>query len=202
MDDRSDSAARDDGATFAPARVRSSRAPRILASVVVVAVGAMIAVGALDRGPDGDSAVVTPASEAPAATVRVQTAQSSRPPPRPTSRPLASAAGSPNGQIFDLDVRPAGSHLFIHGDVFSLEVSRVRVRLEDAAGHVAATRAVDLPGGSTAFLIGAVPRFDVHFFLPDEIQADGFVVSATALDGKGHRLATVEQRIPRAAVSM
>jgi len=202
MDDRSDSAARADGATFAPAQVRSSRAPRIVASVVVVAVGAMIAVGVLDREPDAGSVAVTPASEAPAATPRVQTAQSSRPPPRPTTAAQASGGGSTTGQIFDLDVRPAGSHLFIHGDVFSLEVARVRVRLEDAAGHVAATRAVDLPGGSTAFQIGAVPRFDVHFFLPDEVQADGFVVSATALDAKGHRLATVEQRIPRSDVSM
>jgi hypothetical protein len=67
---------------------------------------------------------------------------------------------------------------------------------------VAATRSVEVPGGSTAFLIGAVPRFDVHFFLPDEVQADGFVVSATALDAKGRRLSTVEQRIVRAAGSM
>src|SRR5689334_2186461 len=160
MDDRSDSAARDDGATFAPAQVRSSRAPRILASVVVVAVGAMVAVGALNRDPDAGSVAVTPPSEAPAATLRAQTARSSRPPPRPTAGPPASGGGSTSRQIFALDVRPAGSHLFIHGDVFSLEVARVRVKLEDAAGHVAATRAVDLPGGSTAFLIGAVPRFD------------------------------------------
>ena len=49
MDDRSDSAAREDGAVFAPARVRGSRSPRILASVVVIAVGALVAIGVLDR---------------------------------------------------------------------------------------------------------------------------------------------------------
>jgi hypothetical protein len=110
--------------------------------------------------------------------------------------------GTADGSVLALDVRPAGSHLFIHGDVFSLAVARVRVALADSAGHVAATQSVEVPGGSRAFLLGAVPRFDVHFFLPDEVQADGFVVSATAVDSKGNRLTTVEQRIVRAPVSM
>jgi hypothetical protein len=204
MDDRSDSADRDDGAVFAPARVRGSRGSRILVGVAVVLVGALVAIGVLDRQPESADVAVLPASDAPAppATIRPETARSSRPPPRASIGVPGSGTGSPTAQVFDFDVRPAGSHLFIHGDVFSLTVTRVRVRIEDSAGHVAATRAVDVPGGSRAFLIGAVPRFDVHFFLPDELQADGFVVSATALDAKGHRIVTLEQRVPRAAESM
>ena len=202
MDDRPDPAAREDGAVFAPARVRGSRRPRILASIVVIAVGALIAIGALDRQPDAGSVAVAPSSETPATTFRAEMARSSRPPPHGSVAPPGRVGGSPIGQVLDFDIRPAGSHLFIHGDVFSLDVTRVRVRIMDAAGHVAASRAVDIPGGSTAFLIGAVPRFDVHFFLPDEVQADGYVVSATALDSKGHRIVTLEQHVPRAPESM
>jgi hypothetical protein len=200
IDDRLDSA-RENDAVFAPARVSGSRSGRILAALAIVAIGSLIALDALDREPAGEVAVA-PASRAPAATPRAQTVRSSRPPPRASTPHPGDGTESTTGPDFDLDVRPAGSHLFIHGDVFSLAVSRVRVSLEDSAGHVAATRSVDVPGGSTAFLIGAVPRFDVHFFLPDEVQADGFVVSATALDAKGRRLSTVEQRILRAASSM
>ena len=159
----------------------------------MLAVGALIAVGALDkRAAPSDGVDVARVSDASAATLPAQTARSTRTPPR---APLA-APGSPES-VLVLDVRPAGSHLFIHGDVFSLAVTRVAVTIEDAAGRVAQTKAVDVPGGSTAFRLGAVPRFDVHFFLPDDIQADGFIVSATALDAGGHDLATLQQLVGR-----
>jgi hypothetical protein len=202
MHDGGDPAARNDDAVFAPTRVRGARGPRIVAAVVIAAVGGLVAIGALDREHPPEAVAVAPASIAPAATLRSQTARSSRPPP---SAALPTPRGSHDpalDAVFDLDVRPAGSHLFIHGDVFSLAVTRVRVTLEDAAGNVAQRTSVAVPGGSRSFLLGAVPRFDVHFFLPDEVQADGFVVSATALDAKGHRLATVETRIARAPESM
>jgi len=202
MDDRPDSTARDVGAVFVPTRVRGSHGGRILGSVVVVVAGALLALGALDRSPESSDVAVAPASQAPAATLRAQTARSSRPPPR-ASPPAEPGAHDPAlHAVFDFDVRPAGSHLFIHGDVFNLAVTHVRVTLEDAAGHVADRVSVEVPGGSRAFLLGAVPRFDVHFFLPDEVQADGYVVAATALDAKGHRLATLEQRVARAPESM
>ena len=202
MDDRPDPAAREDGAVFVPTRVRGARGGRILASVVVVVVGGLIALGALDGQPESSDVAVAPTSQAPAATLRAQAAQSSRPPPR-ASAPAHPGAHDPAlDAVFDFDVRPAGSHLFIHGDVFSLAVTHVRVTLEDPAGHVAERVSVEVPGGSRAFLLGAVPRFDVHFLLPDEVQADGYVIAATALDAKGHRLATLEQRIARAPESM
>src|SRR5262245_47521474 len=160
LDDRPTSAAREDGAVFAPTRVRSSRRQQVLASIVIVAVAALVAVGVLDRQPEHGDIAVAPVPAAPSATLPTKTARATRP-PRPSNGLPGIVTGQPGDQIFAFDVRPAGSHLFIHGDVFSLAVSRVRVTLEDAAGHVAARRAVDLPGGSTAFLIGAVPRFDV-----------------------------------------
>ena len=202
MDDRPDSTAREEGAVFVPTRVRGARGARILASVVIVAVGALIALGALDRPTESSDVAVAPASEAPAATLRAQTAESSRPRPRASAPAHRGTHDAARDAVFAFDVRPAGSHLFIHGDVFSLAVTHVRVTLEDPAGHVAERVSVEVPGGSRAFLLGAVPRFDVHFFLPDEVQADGYVIAATALDAKGHRLATLEQRIARAPESM
>ena len=204
LDDDHAPGAAEDGAIFAPIRVTGTRRPRILASLVIAAVGGLIAIGALDRGaPASPSSAVAAASKGPAATLVPQATRSSRPPPRPSLQvpgPFDGRAGA--AQLIDLDIRPAGSHLFIHGDVFSLDVARVTVRIEDSAGHVAATRSVDIPGGSTAFRIGSVPRFDVHFALADEIQADGYVVSATALDSAGHRLTTLLQLVARSPVSM
>ena len=202
LDDRLDSAAHEDGAVFAPARVRGTRSPRILASVALVALGALIAIGALDRQAEPGGTTAIAASPAPAATFRVQTARSSRPPPRASLGPPGITHGPAIDSVIRIDVRPAGSHLFIHGEVFSLAVARVSVMVEDSAGHVAARRAVEVPGGGAAFRLGSVPRFDVHFFLPDEVQADGFVVSATALDRAAHTLATMRELVARAQVSM
>src|SRR6185437_12960750 len=202
MDDRPDSTAREEGAVFVPTRVRGARGARILASVAIVAVGAVIALGALDGPAESSDVAVAPASQAPSATLGARTAESSHPRPRASAPAHPGTHDAALDAVFAFDVRPAGSHLFIHGDVFSLAVTHVRVTLEDAAGHVAERVSVEVPGGSRAFLLGAVPRFDVHFFLPDEVQADGYVVAATALDAKGHRLATLEQRVARAPESM
>ena len=202
MDDQPAPSASDDSAVFAPTRVGGARRSRVLASIVVVALGGLVAVGALDRGADQSGTSAITASHVPAATLRAQIPRSSRPPPRASLGAPGNAPGQAVDALLRIDVRPAGSHLFIHGDVFSLDVARVSVTVADSAGHVAATKAVEVPGGSTAFRLGAVPRFDVHFILADEVQADGFVVSATALDSAGHKLATLAESVARAQESM
>ena len=187
MDDQPRPDAAEDGAVFASVKVTGRRRPRILASVLVVAIGGLIAVGAFDRGV------------APPQAASVADATAAAKPPA-TARPTAQAFRSreaPAAQLMDLAIRPAGPDLFVHGDVFSLDVARVTIRLEDSSGDVAQTKSVDIPGGSTAFRIGAVPRFDVHFLLATEVQADGFMVSATALDAAGRSLTTLLQHIPR-----
>src|SRR5262245_55490716 len=106
MDDPSDSAARDDGATFAPVGVRASRRPRAPASVVVVAVAAMVALGVLHRGPDTRDTSVVPAASVASATVSApqrpmrDTGISTRFENDPTLSPEALS-----GQVLDLDVR-------------------------------------------------------------------------------------------------
>jgi hypothetical protein len=194
----------EDGAFFAPVRVNGARRPRILASLVVVAIGGLVAIGALERGAaPPQTATVANASAAPAASVPVPTPRSSRPRPQASGQAPGTVDGRGGDMRYiELAVRPAGSDLFIHGDVFSLDVARVTVRLEDSAGHVAATKAVDIPGGSTAFRIGAVPRFDVHFLLADKVQADGFMVSATALDSAGRKLTTLLQMVARSTAPL
>jgi hypothetical protein len=200
IEDQGERARRDAGAVFAPTRVRGARGPRILASVVVVALAGLIAVGAFDRllepTPADQQVALAAPTNAGVAAVPSPSHRDSRPPPH-GSRPSPIAIGGGLGPLIALDVRPAGSHLFVHGDVFALDIVRVRVKLTDAAGHVAARQAIDIPGGSRAFLLGAVPRFDAHFFLPDEVQADGYVVSATAIDAGGRALFTVSRSIAR-----
>ena len=193
------SGVREDGAVFAPVQVRKARSPRILASVAVVALGGLIAIGAFDRlNQPGSSNAEIAALPSAAAPVPTQATRSSRPPPR-GPRPISPGR---TGALIALDVRPAGSHLFVHGDVFALDIASIRVRLEDAAGHVAATKSIVIPGGSTAFLLGAVPRFDAHFFLPDEIQGDGYIVAATAIDKGGKAMFTITKSVARSTESM
>jgi hypothetical protein len=214
MDDDRDGGSREDGAVFAPTIVRQARGPRVLAALVAIALGGLIAIGALDRGSTPEMAAVPVATGGPTASLRAQTARSSRAPiasrlpttPQERSERMANGMEVPaspgNDDIMSVDIRPAGSHLFIHGDVFSLDVVRVAVSLEDALGHVAAHRTVDVPGGRTAFMLGAVHRFDVHFFLPDEVQADGFVISTTALDAHGNKIETLMQWVARSPEMM
>ena len=178
-DDRTPDAAAD-GAVFAPTRVETSQGHRILASIVLLALAGLIGIGALDRAAAPDFASIAIASQGPIPT------RSSPAASIPASVPFRKLVGP--AQYFELDIRPAGSDLFIHGDVFSIAVSRVTVRLQDSAGNVAATRSVDVPGGSTAFRIGAVPRFDVHFVYRGVSDAGRFVISVTAFDAGGHRL--------------
>jgi hypothetical protein len=199
LDDQPRPESTEGGAIFAPVRVRATRRPRIRALLVIVAVGGLVAIGALDRGAAAPgTATVADGTNRAAASVPTPAPHSTQPRPRASAQvPVTVDAPGDGARFVDLDVRPAGGDLFIHGDVFSLDVARVTVTLEDSAGNVAATRSVDIPGGSTAFRIGSVPRFDVHFTLADEVQAHGFMVSATAIDSAGRRLTTLLQLVAR-----
>src|SRR2546423_785836 len=75
----------------------------------------------------------------------------------------------------------------------------VKVDLEDSQGRlVAAAESVKIPGGSTAFRLGAVPRFDVQFSVPDEVMGEGIWIAVTAYGEAGKALTTVRQLVPRA----
>ena len=189
---------REDGATFALTRVRSGRAPRLLALGALVAVGGFVGIGVLERAvdpgpaPAADVAIATPKSAVPATPPghgREDPGQrfSNRPPPVGSTLPVS--------DVLQLDLRPAGSHLFVHGDVFSLSVTVVVVSIEDRDGHVADTRSVQVPGGSTAFRLGANNRFDTLFNVPDELMGEGLLVRASAYDARGRILAALQEPI-------
>jgi hypothetical protein len=205
-DDDRGSAIYEDGAVFAPATVRSTRGPRLLAASVVVALGGLIAIGALDRLAARDEAPSAHDGALPPAAVVDATSEprGSRAPTTPQERTDRFVDGPeigpspPPDPILSLDLRPAGSRLFVHGDVFSLAVVRVSVDLEDGGGSLVATAAsIEIPGGSTAFRLGAVPRFDVQFSVPDEVMGESMWIAVTAYGQTGHELATVRQLVPR-----
>ena len=208
-DDRG--ALREDGAVFVPARVRTSRGSRLLAVGVTLALGGLVAVGAIDRLLGSDQTASARASVAPLVAELSSTpvARASRAPTTPQERSerfnngMEIAPATQPAEIVALDLRPAGSHLFVHGDVFSIAVVRVSVDLEDGQGSlVAAPASVKIPGGSTAFRIGAVPRFDVQFSVPDEVMGEGMWIAVTAYGDTGNRLGTVRQLVPRVSDAM
>src|SRR6478672_6291901 len=139
-DDDPGPGATEDGAFFAPIRVKGTRRPRILASLVFAGVGALIAIGALDRKTPSPSSTIADTSVGPSATLVAQATKPNRPPPRASLEVPGRLDGGDAASLMNLVVTPDGSDLFIHGEVFSLDVARVSVRIEDPAGHVAASR--------------------------------------------------------------
>jgi hypothetical protein len=174
-----------DGAVFAPTAVRQGRGQRALAGIVILAIGGLIAIGALDRGAAPEPNDVAVASGAAPATPVPSSRRSSRPP----QSSIGSRGSQPGRAVFDglvqLDIRPAGSRLFVHGDVYSLSVIVVVLSIQDAAGNVADVRSVHLQGGSTAFRLGANVRFDALFDVPDELMGEGLWIHANAYDTQG-----------------
>ena len=188
MDDRG---GRDDreGAVFVPAPLRARGRPPILGAGMVLAVGALVVIGALDQldAPGPGTAEGVPDASA-AAVIVTDT-------PRPASTRTARAPiSAPPDDLIKLDLRPDGRHLFVHGDVFSLEAFIVVVSLEDQ-GVVAETRTVSMPGGSTAFLTDANPRFQARFDMPDEASSGSLWVRANAYDTHGDLILSLRQEV-------
>jgi hypothetical protein len=192
MDDRPGPDDARDGAVFAPTRIRPGKRPPVLLAGMAIAFGVIVVVGALDglggtsTNPDERGAVVT-------APVAVATRT---PRPARTAQPPGLAPVLP---ILSLDPRPAGSHLFVHGEVFSLGVIVVTVSLEDAGGAVSETRSVKLQGGSTAFRLAPNARFDVRFDVPDELMGEGLWVRANAYDFRGRIIGSFRSPVVRAS---
>jgi hypothetical protein len=192
MDDRrrTDGGDRGDGATFEPVRLRpGGRAPTLLVGGVL-AIALTAAAGVLDRGPEPP---VAPITERPLIAQPVGVASAA---PRPSHRHSAAVSRSPRtaADLMLLDVRPDGRHLFVHGDVFSLDALVVVVSLE-AGGAPLETRRVKLPGGSTSFLTGANPRFDIRFDMPGDAAPGSHWVRASTYDADGVPVASLREPV-------
>jgi hypothetical protein len=173
------------GATFAPARIeRRGRAP-ILMIGIVLGIGGLAIAGVLDQlaGTPSTAVASLPAREIP---------------PSPAARPVGTperGATSGASDVIQLDIRPTGKQLVVHGEVFSLGVIAVVVSIEDVTGRVGEVRSIDIQGGSTAFRLGANERFDAYFDVPEELVGNTLWVRADAYDAAGRIQEAVLQPI-------
>lgn len=156
-----------ESASFAVVRVGrrgSGSALLVLAFIAVLAGMIGIAVGsqAPTEGPAGPPVAAASArptvrpTATPAATVATV-----RPSPAPllTSDPAA-------GQL-RLAVQPQSSTMYVHGDVYVVDVTWVFVSLQDASGRVASWASVSVPGAAgPAVGSGPTLRFDVDLAVP------------------------------------
>jgi hypothetical protein len=157
--------------------------------LVAVLIGSAVLAAPPGRTDQPDTAVVI-SPTAPVAT-GLATAK-----PRRTSRP---ATGEAAPALLQVEASPNGTHVFVNGDVFSMAAFRVELSLE-AGGTVTATRSVSMPGGSTAFLTGANPRFQVQFDVPAEVGA--LWVNAIAYDVAGVVVASLRQPVRSRVVAL
>ena len=78
--------------------------------------------------------------------------------------------------------------------MFSLDAFVVVVSLEEK-GVVTATEAVNMPGGSTAFLTDANPRFRARFDMPKRARAGTVWVYANAYGTNGALIVSLRQPV-------
>lgn len=195
MDDRRGLDDAPDEAVFTPAPLRARGRPPILVAGVALVIVALVGAAALgrlggDRPPPAAFEPLVTTSDAVAAGTRTpaRTRVPARTPgPRPTGPALVP-------ELIRFDARPDGRHLFVHGDVFSLDAFVVVVALEDR-GVITATRTVNMPGGSTAFLTEANPRFMARFDMPRRASAGTVWVRAAAYDTDGDLVVSLRQPV-------
>jgi hypothetical protein len=202
-DDHRATPLREDGATFEMARVRSGRSARLLIALGALVFGGLVALNALDQldGPADRAASLSAVVPAPQPSPTRRPNSDDVTSKRFLNNPEVPARATPAPQYMALDVRPAGSLLFVHGDVFSIDVREVVVTIQDSTGTLVTTRTVRLQGGSTAFRLGANARFDTLFEIPDELMGDGVSVHADAYDGRGRIVAALERPVETRAVA-
>jgi hypothetical protein len=183
--------ARRDGAVFDPTNVRTRGRPPLLATGLALGLVSLVGLGVLDAAsgqrpssrPDG-AAASEPAARA-----------------TPTRRPsgtdsiAGTALSTPAPDVLELDLRPAGSHLVVHGDVYSPRVMQVIVALEDPTGEVMDVRFARLIDGPPSTGLGGGARFDVHFGVPDEFMGEGLWVVATAFSAVGEQLDSIRRPV-------
>ena len=194
---------RAEGAAFEAVRVRGGGRSGWLSLLVLPVVLGLLVIGGLPGGPADPQrplaslavAVAVPSGTRPLDVPALATAAPSTVTPRPGPTGDVGPRPRPAGQLLRLDLRPAGSHLFVHGDVFSLSVHAVSVSLIDAEGAVAERERVRMPGGSRSFWTDANARFDVHFAIPDEMMGDGLSIEVSAFDTDGGELGTFRELV-------
>jgi hypothetical protein len=194
VDDRDVEELRADEAVFEAVRVPRGGRP-VAAFLITAVVGGLAVVGVL-----GGAKVATagePGWSRATAARSVITTASERAATREAPWRSHPGTGEPSeARLLAIDARIADGLLTLHGDVFTPLADVVVIAVGDVAGRSTEVRSIDLPGGSTAFRLGANDRFDVSFDV--DASADVVWVDATAYDEVGNRLDTVRQSLPTA----
>lgn len=179
-----------DGAVFPPrSLIPPARRPSIVPAGLAAVLGGLVLIGGLQQS-------VPPDGRPSAAALATMTAPSAEPSAAaPTIDPRAVEPSSASGDVLRLDATPGGRHLFVHGEVFSLRVSVVIVSIRESEGQTLETRTLVMPGGSTAFRIGSVNRFEVRFDLPDPQRSPSVIVQASGYDAADDRIVSERVRV-------
>ncbi len=198
MDDRRDAdavpdaEAATDEAVFSPRPLRRGRTPMAGVAIATL-IGVLTAAGVLggldEPAPSGAPLVAVAATPPTDSSVVREAPWRDHP---GTGEPARVAA------LLTVHARLSGEQAFVSGDVFTLRAVLVVVTVVDAEGAALAVQGVDIPGGSTAFRLGANDRFDVAF-RSDDWPRPAAWVTATAYDRTGWPIESIRE--PLAAAS-
>ena len=183
-----------DEAMFAMERVPRGRSVKPVALIALVIAG--LAVAGVLTSAHGPTAAVAP-SRAPAATAATAVANGTA---RSRDADGRDWNAFKNGDdrvtppLLALDAQASAGLVFVHGDVYTRGASYVVVRLANDAGTLD-LRALDMPGGSTAFRTGPNDRFSVSFQLIDPLEKPALWVFADAYDHNGAIIATARAAV-------
>ena len=175
-------------ADFTAARVQGPRRrqPILVAGWIVVFSG-VVALGLSGRSADSAADAGALASIGPLITARATTA------PRPTMgrAPDFPADTTPvqtsgPGPIQLLAQRHAGT-VFVHGDIYAVDITWVFFSLQGTDGRVAGWASVSVPGSAGVAAASGAPalRFDVELAVPSDFSQSQLVVLAHAYNAHG-----------------
>jgi len=175
-------------ADFSAARVQGPRRrqPLLLAGWLVVLTG-VVALGLSGRPNESAVGAGAVASSAPVITARGTTA------PRPTVGRLPDFPAdttpvqtSGPGPIQLLAQRHART-VYIHGDIYAVDITWVFFSLQGTDGRVAGWASVSVPGSVGVAAPSGAPalRFDVELAVPSDFNQGGLLVLAHAYNAHG-----------------
>lgn len=177
---------RTESAEFAPQPIARRRGGvPVAVGLWALVIGGLVAVGNLDKLGGGSPAPAVGQSSAAAIDAAAVALDLASQRPRRTDGP----------DLLSLDVRRDGSHLFVHGTVLSENVVSIVMSVQDATGRAVKWATLSLPGGSTAFRLGAQTRFDAYIRMPDGLVGQPTWIEASAYTAIGRRIGTARNAI-------
>ncbi len=191
VNDRDDEAPRADEAVFDTVRVARGGRPvaALMIAAVVGGLAVMGVVGGTKVSADGEPGWYRATVARPAVTTAAERAASREAPWRThpgTGEPFVA-------RLLAIDARITGGLLILRGDVFTPLAEVVVIAVGDVAGRSTEVRSIEMPGGSTAFRLGANDRFDVTFAI--DAIGEAVWIDATAYDAVGNRLDRVRHSL-------